>query len=408
MPITDRSFVLDDWRADAGLDNPGGMAGDLQGDERRARLDPVLRALDEQSLLDLAEAFDLGLCGDGTTLPGLILELLAEPEATAEEVVTELLDRRELDQVARALGLVTLPRRKAELAGRIMTALERPSDPVDPQLATPRRRGHARVSPKAGRRWRSFEAARAFARGLGLLDRSEWEAYCRGELSELFDARPADVPARPDNVYRVEGWAGYRDWLGIKRGRVHDGGWRPFRKARRFARGLGFTTRAQWLEYCRGEHEATAPLPSDVPTQPEIAYRGYGWRSWGDWLGAVDDHLRRTTRWRPFAEAREFARGLGLRRSIEWERYCKGEITGLEPLPDDVPRQPNRIYRTRGWNGFGDWLGTGVVGLHERSFRPYLEAREFACSLGLSSSNAWHAYVKGERRAFRRGRRTCL
>ena len=53
--------------------------------------------------------------------------------------------------------------------------------------------------------------------------------------------------------------------------------------------------------------------------------------------------------WRPFEEAREFARSLKLRNRDGWYEYCKsGE------RPDDIPANPGIIYKNDGWNGWFD------------------------------------------------------
>ena len=61
--------------------------------------------------------------------------------------------------------------------------------------------------------------------------------------------------------------------------------------------------------------------------------------------------------WRPFGDAQEFARGLGLTGVKEWLRYCKGEMPGLPPRPEDVPSNPNVTYKRSDWDGWPDWLG---------------------------------------------------
>ena len=68
----------------------------------------------------------------------------------------------------------------------------------------------------------------------------------------------------------------------------------------------------------------------------------------GDWLGTDN----RRGGWRPFKEARAFARNLGLKSRAEWHEYCK---SGKKP--SDIPNAPDQQYRETGWAGFGDWLG---------------------------------------------------
>jgi predicted helicase len=79
--------------------------------------------------------------------------------------------------------------------------------------------------------------------------------------------------------------------------------------------------------------------------------------------------------WRPFEEAREFVRGLGLKSRAEWDAYCKGDMPRLGGLPSDIPVFPNQVYADQGWSGVGDWLGTGNVAYFLREYRPFEEAR---------------------------------
>ena len=72
-----------------------------------------------------------------------------------------------------------------------------------PSAQKRRRNGRWRGGP-----FRSFAAARAFARSLGLTGKTAWGAWCKG------GARPADIPADPRRTYKGKGWAGYGDWLG--------------------------------------------------------------------------------------------------------------------------------------------------------------------------------------------------
>jgi hypothetical protein len=113
------------------------------------------------------------------------------------------------------------------------------------------------------------------------------------------------------------------------------------------------------------------------------------WVSRGDWLGTGN----RKGGWRPFVEAREFAQSLKLKSSEEWQQYLMGEMPGLPPKPDDVPRTPLKVYREQ-WVSWGDWLGTGNV--HRREWRPFAEAREFVRSLRLKSRTEWAEYAKGD------------
>jgi len=92
---------------------------------------------------------------------------------------------------------------------------------------------------------------------------------------------------------------------------------------------------------------------------------------------------------RDFESAREFARVLNLKGTKEWHAYCK---SGNKP--NNIPTNPYKIYKKE-WKGMGDWTGTGNVSpSHDKVYRSFKEARDFARSLGLATGGEWHAYCK--------------
>jgi superfamily II DNA or RNA helicase len=98
--------------------------------------------------------------------------------------------------------------------------------------------------------------------------------------------------------------------------------------------------------------------------------------------------------WRPFEEAREFIRNIGLRDG-EWNNYCQGK-SSKGKKPADIPYHPDRNYAKQGWMGMGDWLGTGTISAKGRQYRNYEEAKKFVHSLGLKNWVEWRKYCRGE------------
>ena len=108
----------------------------------------------------------------------------------------------------------------------------------------------------------------------------------------------------------------------------------------------------------------------------------------GDWLGTgtVSTNLRR---FQPFRKARTFARSLNLKSRAEWSAFIRAG-----KLPFEIPSNPNFTYVDEGWNGWGDWLGSGRIATHKRSHRPFAQARAYAQSLKLKSGAEWNAFTK--------------
>lgn len=87
---------------------------------------------------------------------------------------------------------------------------------------------------------------------------------------------------------------------------------------------------------------------------------------------------------RPFEEAREFARSLGLASSNEWMKYCK---SGNKPI--DIPRNVDRSYKKEGWIDWYDFLGSSIY-----IPRPFKEARKFVRKLKINSIQEWKRYAE--------------
>src|SRR5207247_688511 len=125
---------------------------------------------------------------------------------------------------------------------------------------------------------------------------------------------------------------------------------------------------AEWRVFCKGEMPRLGRLPVDIPVAPEQQYADNGWMGWGDWLGT--GNISNTRRqFRPFHEARAFARKLKLKSGTKWRAFYKGEMPKLGRLPADIPAAPGRTYATKGWKGMGDWLGTGNIAPYLREYR---------------------------------------
>jgi len=85
-----------------------------------------------------------------------------------------------------------------------------------------------------------------------------------------------------------------------------------------------------------------------------------GWVGWGDFLGTGNLHAR-DRKFCTYVEVREFARGLPVRTATGWRVFCRGEIEGWS-RPPDVPANPERYFRDRGWHSWREFFGTGDPG----------------------------------------------
>lgn len=61
------------------------------------------------------------------------------------------------------------------------------------------------------KKFKSFKAARSFARKLSLKGKDAWFSWTKS------GHRPADIPSAPNRTYAARGWIGWKDWLGTDR-----------------------------------------------------------------------------------------------------------------------------------------------------------------------------------------------
>ncbi len=165
--------------------------------------------------------------------------------------------------------------------------------------------------------------------------------------------------------------------------RVAKAYWRPFNEAREHVRSLKLKSLEDWKMYAN-----SGKRPADIPLAPQSVYKNEGWKGVGDWLGTGTIATFRR-KYLPFKQARAFARSLNLKSWKEWIAYARSDNR-----PRNIPVNPNHVYNDEGWNGMGDWLGTGRNSYHDRAKLPFEQARAFARSLNLKSVREWNKYAK--------------
>ena len=155
--------------------------------------------------------------------------------------------------------------------------------------------------------------------------------------------------------------------------------WMPFEEARELVRKLQLKKQEEYWKYFRA-----GKLPSRLPSSPSNTYKNDGWISYPDFLG-YESLFRELL---PFEEAREYARSLGLKSSIEWLAFVK-----TNGIPSNIPKRPSSAYKNIGWVSFGDWLGSR----HRKGeYRSFEDSKKFAVSLKLKTAIEWKTnYEKG-------------
>jgi hypothetical protein len=193
------------------------------------------------------------------------------------------------------------------------------------------------------KKFRDFEKAREFVKKLGLKSKKEWQIYCKSSN------KPQDIPNWPDAVYKNKGWTSWNDFLGTDYVATFLRKYKLFKEARKYAQSLNKKNQTEWRIFAK-----SGKLPKDIPRDPPTVYKKE-WKGWGDWLRA-GKKLARKSNFLPFIEARAFVRKLGLKGQQDWQtNYLK---SGNKP--NNIPASPQSVYKKE-WKGWGDFLGTGNI-----------------------------------------------
>lgn len=225
--------------------------------------------------------------------------------------------------------------------------------------------------------WLSFEEAREFVSKIGLKNEEEWDQYCK------YKQKPIDIPNTPSSVYRESGWLSMGHWLGTGfiANRLKE--FLSFENAKKIVLTLGLKGQQDWLKYC-----LTGKKPINIPSNPQNVYKNSGWVGYADWLG-TNNVAAGSVVYLEFEEAREYVRNLKLNSKSEWEDFYK---SGKKP--NNIPSVPRIVYKSKGWIGIGDWLGTDRLATNDIIYRDFKRARAYVRSLNLKSQEEWFKFCK--------------
>jgi superfamily II DNA or RNA helicase len=225
-----------------------------------------------------------------------------------------------------------------------------------------------------------FVKAKQYVKALNLKNSDDWRIFCKSGL------RPDNIPSNPEKVYKDKGWYSLGDWLGTGTIASKQVQYISFEQARDYVRTLDLKNQSEWRNFRK-----STMRPKNIPSNPEIVYKNFGWKGMADWLGNSNqaNHLKI---YRDFNEAREFVRELKLNNQKQWQTFAK---SGEKPI--DIPSSPEKAYKTD-WKGYGDWLGTSIVSNRQKEFLTYEQARDIIRKLKFQSAKEFRKYLNSDRK----------
>eukprot|EP00947_MAST-08B_sp_MAST-8B-sp1_P000731 g731.t1 len=163
----------------------------------------------------------------------------------------------------------------------------------------------------------------------------------------------------------------------------------PYVEGREFVQLLGLKSQKEWREWSK-----SGQRPSNIPGNPDQAYRGKGWVSLPDWLGCERNKGGGSKKgnYLPFASARAWVQQRNLKSRKEWEEWSKSG-----QRPSNIPSSPHKQYRGKGWVSWPDWLGTNTRPW-KGGYLPFASARAWVHQRNLKSKKEWREWSKSGQR----------
>ena len=160
---------------------------------------------------------------------------------------------------------------------------------------------------------------------------------------------------------------------------------RTFQEARAYVRDLKLRSTLAWYTY-----SSSGLRPHDIPSNPNLAYKGKGWIDFTDWVGGECRNNHAIARgFLPYTEAKTYVRELHLSSQLDFMRW---RASGHRPVT--IPSNPAKTYRGKGWTNWNDWLGTDNRASDQiaAEFLPFEEARTFMHAQKLQSQKEFRSW----------------
>ena len=131
-------------------------------------------------------------------------------------------------------------------------------------------------------------------------------------------------------------------------------------------------------------------IPKDIPSSPKQIYKKE-WKGWGDFLGTGVIQTQKR-QYKTFEDVKKYVHSLNLKNREEWITWNKSN-----QISNDVPIAPQKVYKKE-WEGWGDFLGTGVIQTQKRQYKTFEDAKSFTRNLNLKNISEWREYAHSNKR----------
>ena len=225
------------------------------------------------------------------------------------------------------------------------------------------------------RKYCSYNDALFAVRQYKLKNQKEWFEFTK---SGVF---PENIPKNPVSVYRDNGWISWGHFLGTQQVSNRKREFLNYEDAEKYIQELKIANYKEWTIFRK------TIKPTFIPGNPNVTYKDIGWKGWSKFLG-TDNVSNQNKIFLNYKQAHDFIKSKGIKNLREWKNWHK------KNKPENIPSNPNIVYKNKGWNGFGNFLGNGNIKSGTEKFATLTETRNYFKSNGIYSSTKWREFKK--------------
>ena len=124
-------------------------------------------------------------------------------------------------------------------------------------------------------------------------------------------------------------------------------------------------------------HKRYKDISNELPSKPALIYKTSGWVNWASFL-------------QKFFLTYQEASALCIKHNVvSGENY----VNRYKDIHPQLPGAPRQKYKTSGWKGMGEFLGNGRIG-HRKAFLSYQEASAICIKHNLLNRTAYDEQYK--------------
>jgi predicted helicase len=224
--------------------------------------------------------------------------------------------------------------------------------------------------------YRPYQEAKKFVQSLKLKNQKEWFNFTK---STKF---PNDIPVSVNRFYQKE-FEGFGVFLGTNYVHGKFRKYKSYEQAKSYVQSLKIKGQFEWFKIIKNKN-----FPSDIPKHPNNIYKKE-FEGFGVFLGTNYVHGK-FRKYKSYEQAKNYTKQLKLKTVNEWIKYTRST-----KFPTDIPKSPQTFYKKE-FEGFGIFLGTGVLGTNYRKYLSYKNAKTYLKSKQLKSYKEFKEFSKSK------------